>query len=113
MGSFLQGNELLIILVILLLILGPTKLPALAKGLGQAIREFRKAAQGDYDNQSSSAAGGITLTTKEVEQLKGEKEFDRAVLEKIAEKLGVESSGKSDRQLYNEIVEKAKDKKLI
>ncbi|MCE4627302.1 MAG: twin-arginine translocase TatA/TatE family subunit, partial [Desulfurococcales archaeon] len=48
MGAFFQGNELWIILLILLLILGPTKLPALARGLGQAIREFKKASQGVY-----------------------------------------------------------------
>ena len=44
-GPF-QGSELLIILLILLLILGPSKIPALARGLGEAIREFKKAASG-------------------------------------------------------------------
>lgn len=33
--------ELLIILVLVLLIFGPRRLPAMAKGIGQAIREFR------------------------------------------------------------------------
>lgn len=47
--AIFQGEELLIILVILLLILGPTKLPQLARGLGQAIREFKKASEGAYD----------------------------------------------------------------
>ena len=44
-GPF-QGGELLLIFVVILLLLGPKKLPELARGLGQAIREFRKAAQG-------------------------------------------------------------------
>jgi TatA/E family protein of Tat protein translocase len=35
--------ELLIILAIALIIFGPNKLPELAKGLGRAMREFRKA----------------------------------------------------------------------
>ncbi len=35
-------GELLLILGIVLLIFGPTKLPALAKSMGQAVREFRK-----------------------------------------------------------------------
>jgi sec-independent protein translocase protein TatA len=34
--------ELLIILVLVLLLFGPRRLPEMAKGIGQAIREFRK-----------------------------------------------------------------------
>jgi len=37
--------ELLIILAIALIIFGPNKLPELAKGLGRAMREFRKATE--------------------------------------------------------------------
>lgn len=39
----LGAGELLLIFVIALLFLGPKKLPELAKGLGQALREFQKA----------------------------------------------------------------------
>ena len=39
----LGGGELLLIFVIALLFLGPKKIPELAKGLGQAVREFQKA----------------------------------------------------------------------
>ena len=35
-------GELLLILGIVLLVFGPTKLPALAKSMGQAVKEFRK-----------------------------------------------------------------------
>ncbi|NLG08079.1 MAG: twin-arginine translocase TatA/TatE family subunit [Deinococcales bacterium] len=34
--------ELLIILLVVLLIFGPRRLPEMAKGLGQSVREFRK-----------------------------------------------------------------------
>ena len=34
--------ELLIILVVVLLIFGPRRLPDMAKGIGQSVREFRK-----------------------------------------------------------------------
>jgi TatA/E family protein of Tat protein translocase len=37
--------ELLVILAIALIIFGPNKLPELAKGLGRAIREFKKATE--------------------------------------------------------------------
>jgi sec-independent protein translocase protein TatA len=49
----LGGTELIIILVIILLLFGGAKLPALAKGLGQSIKEFKKAAkEGDTDDET-------------------------------------------------------------
>ena len=41
MGS-IGGGELLVVLLIVLLIFGGTKVPQLARSLGQAQREFRK-----------------------------------------------------------------------
>ena len=43
-------GELLVILVVALLVLGPKRLPEVASGLGKAIREFRKATR-DLQNQ--------------------------------------------------------------
>jgi TatA/E family protein of Tat protein translocase len=37
------GSELLIVFVIILLVFGPSQIPKMARGLGQAMREFRKA----------------------------------------------------------------------
>ena len=34
--------EILLILVVVLLIFGPKRLPEMAKGIGQSVREFRK-----------------------------------------------------------------------
>ncbi len=42
----LGPTELLIIFFIILLIFGGSKLPGLARGLGQGIREFKKAVSG-------------------------------------------------------------------
>jgi len=39
------GSELFLILLIILVFFGAKKLPELARGLGQGIREFRKAAR--------------------------------------------------------------------
>jgi sec-independent protein translocase protein TatA len=39
------GMEWVLILAVLLLLFGGTKLPALAKGLGQSIKEFKKASK--------------------------------------------------------------------
>ena len=40
-------QELVIILVIALVVFGPSKLPQIGSGLGKAIRDFRKAVGGD------------------------------------------------------------------
>lgn len=40
----IQGPELILILIIALLVLGPGKLPEVGSALGKSIREFRKAA---------------------------------------------------------------------
>ncbi len=39
----LAGPDLLVILIIVLLLFGAKKLPELARGMGQAVREFTKA----------------------------------------------------------------------
>ena len=51
----LGGPELMIILVIILLLFGGAKLPALAKGLGQSVKEFKKAAKEDDDDEKPAA----------------------------------------------------------
>ncbi len=43
--------ELIIILVILLLLFGSTRLPQLAKGMGKSIREFKKGVTEGEDEQ--------------------------------------------------------------
>ena len=44
-------TELMIIMAIILLIFGGSKLPGLAKGLGQGIKEFKKALSGGEDEE--------------------------------------------------------------
>jgi len=44
--DMLGGSELLVIFVLVLIFFGAEKMPEFAKGLGKAIREFRKAAAG-------------------------------------------------------------------
>lgn len=37
------GGEMMVVLLIVLLLFGPSQLPKMARGFGQAIREFKKA----------------------------------------------------------------------
>ena len=45
--------HLLIILVIVLIIFGPGRLPEIGKGLGQSIRGFKKAISGEDDKPNT------------------------------------------------------------
>jgi sec-independent protein translocase protein TatA len=47
----LGWGELLVIFVIVLLILGPRRLPELGRSLGQAIRSFQRAMRGERDEK--------------------------------------------------------------
>ncbi|MGH7741533.1 MAG: Sec-independent protein translocase subunit TatA/TatB [Candidatus Eiseniibacteriota bacterium] len=39
----LGGGEMAVVFLIILLVFGPSQIPKMARGLGQAMREFRKA----------------------------------------------------------------------
>jgi sec-independent protein translocase protein TatA len=50
--------ELLIILAVVLLVFGSKKLPELARGMGQAVQEFRRGQQDDKER--AGAAPGVS-----------------------------------------------------
>lgn len=49
MGNLFQGPHLIIVLVIILLLFGATRLPALARSLGQSTKIFRDEIRSDKD----------------------------------------------------------------
>ncbi len=55
-AGILGGQELLIILLIILVLFGGSKLPSLAKGLGQSIKEFKKASKDDDEAKPATDA---------------------------------------------------------
>lgn len=60
-GSFLAvfglgPTELIVILIILLVLFGGSKLPGLAKGLGQSIKEFKKSSKDEPDPEPAKPA---------------------------------------------------------
>jgi len=52
MEGLLSPIHLIIILVIVLILFGPGKLPDLGKGLGKGIKEFKDAMRGGMDGSS-------------------------------------------------------------
>ncbi len=78
--------EIVFVLGILLLVFGPEKLPVLARQIGEAIYEFRKASSGI---PFSSAA----RTPSEIKE----------ALETMARKMEIETEGKTIKQIAREL----------
>ncbi|MES2693647.1 MAG: twin-arginine translocase TatA/TatE family subunit [Verrucomicrobiota bacterium] len=55
----LGPTELIVILVILLVLFGGSKLPSLAKGLGQSVKEFKKATK---EEEQAETTKTVTVT---------------------------------------------------
>ena len=51
-GDILQPTHLLFVLVVALLVLGPKRLPEVGRTLGNGIRDFRSAINGESSNES-------------------------------------------------------------
>jgi sec-independent protein translocase protein TatA len=66
MGDLLQPWHLVVILVVALLIFGPSKLPGLGKGLGEGIKGFKEGIKGlgSSDDQEKPDTTTKTTTTE-------------------------------------------------
>ncbi|MGE5817029.1 MAG: twin-arginine translocase TatA/TatE family subunit [Deltaproteobacteria bacterium] len=62
--GLLQPMHLLLILIIALVVFGPKKLPEIGKGLGEAIRGFKKA----FDDGASETAKPSQITKNDEER---------------------------------------------
>lgn len=80
--------ELIIILVILLLIFGGSRLKGVAKGLGESIKELKKATSGEPEKN----------------------EDEDAILE-AAKKMEIKTEGKTSAQVLKEMNERLDNKK--
>jgi len=95
-NDLIAGMEWLIILAIVAIILlwGPSKLPELARALGKAKGEFEKASR-EIKKPSSTLTGQV------------EKSSDNALIE-TAKKLGINTKDKTKQQISEEILHKTK-----
>jgi sec-independent protein translocase protein TatA len=94
--AFIGPWEIALILIVVLIIFGPKKLPELAKGIGEAIRQYRSATEG-----ATSGGAFPSLEASSDEGSEGE------VLIKTAKRLGIETEGKTMAQISEEIVAKS------
>ena len=64
-------GELIVVFIIVMIFIGPKKLPELAKGLGQGIKEFQKATKG-FTQDSVHREITQTIESTKVEEPKSE-----------------------------------------
>ncbi|UCH02811.1 MAG: twin-arginine translocase TatA/TatE family subunit [Candidatus Bathyarchaeota archaeon] len=86
--------EILFIFGILILVFGPTKLPKIARDLGNAVHEFRKSSSG-------------IIKSSPIDKSDNDKE---SILN-IAKKLQIEIEGKNIKQISDEILTKINNDK--
>ncbi len=89
----LGTQELLLIGIAVLLLFGANKIPELARSLGRASGEFRKAKE-ETERQLADVEKAI--------------KDDETKIKQIAKELGIDSEGKSDSELLEEISKKIK-----
>jgi sec-independent protein translocase protein TatA len=80
--------ELILILAIVLLLFGGSRLKDLAKGVGEAMREFKKSSSGQSEK---------------------EKEEEQSIVE-AAKKMGIRTEGKDIKQILSEMSKTAEAK---
>ncbi|HKN38819.1 MAG TPA: twin-arginine translocase TatA/TatE family subunit [Acidimicrobiia bacterium] len=77
MGS-IGAPELIIILIVVLLLFGSTRLPKLARSLGEASKEFKKGMNdGDADDKKAAKSDpdeAVTMTRAELDAMLAERE---------------------------------------
>lgn len=63
---FISGQEIFIILLVVLLLFGANKIPEIARGLGKGMQEFRKAAD-DIKREMNNHTNDIKKDFKELD----------------------------------------------
>jgi len=91
------GYEAIVIgiIVVVIFVWGPNKIPEIARGLGRARREF--------DEASKGITGG-TITSPRVESVTPDP------LVETAQRLGISTAGKTRQEISDEIVRTAQPK---
>jgi len=99
--AFIGPWEIALILGVVLVIFGPKKLPELARGLGDAVRQHRLASEG------SEAPTNPSNTLNQKEPAKGNPDN---ILITTAKQLGVKTEGKTMEEISSEIASKTTGK---
>jgi sec-independent protein translocase protein TatA len=109
--------EIGIIILIIVLLFGASKVPQLARSFGQAMGEFKKAkkeAELNYKKFEESVAGDERVTQKVKEKVASvamEEDASKDVdIKEIAAYMGIDTEGKTEEKLKEEVQAKLKSK---
>jgi sec-independent protein translocase protein TatA len=64
---FISGQEIFIVLIVVLLLFGSKKIPELAKGLGKGMKEFKRATE-DIKKELHESTSEIRKSTEEIQR---------------------------------------------
>ncbi len=87
---------IIIVLIVIFLIWGPSKIPELARSLGRAKKEFEKAVKEAEEVKERA------LSSVDVQALKN----DAEMLIDVAKKLGIPTEGRTKAEIYNDVMAK-------
>jgi len=77
MEGLFQPTHLILILLIVLILFGPGKLPDLGRGLGKGIREFKDAMKGGMANESGNSGAPVVKKSEPEVKPEGAREEHR------------------------------------
>ena len=72
---FISGQEIFVILLVILVLFGANKIPEIAKGLGKGMREFRRATddiKAEMSDYTNDVAKYFTEVKEEITKTKNE-----------------------------------------
>ena len=90
-------NEIILIALVVIILFGASKIPELARSLGKATGEFKKA-----KNETERELKDVEKSLKESKT----PEEKSSKIKQMAKELGISTEGKSDDQLLDEIQKK-------
>lgn len=62
--NLLRPTHLLLLVIAALILFGPSKLPELGRSFGTMLKEFKKGARGDYDDEKPQEIQAVQESTK-------------------------------------------------
>ena len=109
----IQGIEWIIVaaIIIVLLLWGPSKLPKLARSLGEAKKEFQKAVKEAEEIKEDIREIARLETPPTVSTPSTQTAQSQDKLIEVAKALGINTEGKTRDQIAQEILERTKAKK--
>jgi sec-independent protein translocase protein TatA len=98
--AMLGTQEILLVLVVIVLLFGASKLPELARSMGRSMGEFKRG-QIEVERELQSVKSSAAAPNLEVAMTR---------TQRMAKNLGIEITGKTDDQLLVEIESKLEKK---